>query len=278
MEKKTVKKLILIIIAAGMLLMTLCIIAGIGLFQWIMGSDTRSDQYLEQMIEAAETDSSNVMMSMYLRDEVGEEEIEKDIQALLKIWNRKQPYTYKKTGYQMNSNSSNSIKVKTTLSNFVVTTQEGEKLSVSMRWKERDGKAGLTDFTISTMEAVKPVGRIGTMGRWNLFQWVLFAFSLIIIACTIATAVDCYRRSPRYRWGWIALILLAYATPGFSIMHESARRTLSFHFSAAIVGLSKYMVSSHGDIKFSLYLPAGMVIYWILRKRLTPFVNGGPKV
>lgn len=261
-----------------MLLAALGIIAGIGLFKWIMGTDTRSDRYLEQIIEAAETGDGNAMISLFLTDEVRPEEIEKDIQGVLNIWNRTQDYTYRKTGYQMNSSSSNGVKVKTASSNYIITTERGEKLAVSMRWTERDGSAGLTDFTISTIEAVKPGGIIGTMVRWNLLQWVLFVFSLIMIVSTIVTAFDCYRRNLRYRWGWIALILFAYAAPGFSIIQENARRTLSFQFTTAIVGLSKYVVYSDGDIRFRLYLPVGMVIYWVLRKRLTPFVKGEPKV
>lgn len=274
MDKKSMKKLIIIIAVAGALFAALGVTAAVGMYKMIMRTDTQSDQYLEQLLEAAEKGDDFSAASLYMIREGSREEIEGDIQTLFKVWNRAQPYTYKKIGYRMNSSTANGEKVKVFTSNYIITTAEGEKLEAVLRREERGEGSGITVFHIAPRESVKPVGRLGTMDRWSLIQWLLFAFSLMMIAGTVVTAVDCYRRKPQCRWGWIALILLAYASPGFSLLQENGRRMLRVQCSATLVGFSKLVVYPDGGVIFRLLLPAGMVIYWIMRKRLTPPLKG----
>ncbi|MCC8026063.1 MAG: hypothetical protein LIP16_12310 [Clostridium sp.] len=270
MEKKGTKRLIIIIAAAGVMLAVLCVAGAVGVYKLIMGTDTQSDQYLEQILKNAEKGDDPAIASLYLSQGASREDIKSDIRELLEVWNRPQPYTYKKTGYQMNSTTVNGVKVKVYTSAYTITTESGETLTATMRREERADDSGITDFMIAPRESLKPVGKLGTIGRWTPIQWLLFAFSLAMIGGTAATAFDCYRRKPGYRWGWIALILLAYASAGFSLLREGGRMTLRFHFSATLLGLSSYVWYPNGTIIFRLYLPVGMIIYWILRKRLIP--------
>ena len=89
-----------------------------------------------------------------------------------------------------------------------------------------------------------------------------------MIFSTIATAVICYRQNPRYKWGWIILILIAYLSMGFSVIRTPNTWEFKVNWSAATVRLSRYVTYENGSREFRLFLPAGMAVYWIMKKRL----------
>ncbi|MCB7063906.1 hypothetical protein LI031_08650 [Enterocloster citroniae] len=272
MDKKKRKNLIIAGVAGVILLAAIVAVLLLHVFRLITGeikSDTRSDQYLEQMIGAASAGDRNAMDALYLSQGVSKKSMEKDMQTLLEVWDGEQEFTYKKTGYNRKTTTSNGKRIKTITANYKITTASGEKMSVVLRHVEGDnGDSGLTNFVIRTEESLKPIGTLGSMGKWNVVQWFLFVFSMAVFGAAVVSTADCYRNKIRYRWGWIALIMLVYVAPGFSLMLEDRRKVLRFTCSVALMGLSKYVVYPENGVMFSLCLPAGMGIYWVMRKHL----------
>lgn len=111
-------------------------------------------------------------------------------------------------------------------------------------------------------------GTLRSISHWNIFLWGLFLLSLVMIFSTIATAILCYRQNPRYKWGWIILILIAYLSMGFSIIRTPNTWEFKVNRSAATVRLSRYVTYENGSREFRLFLPTGMAVYWIMKKRL----------
>lgn len=90
-----------------------------------------------------------------------------------------------------------------------------------------------------------------------------------MIFSTIATAIICYRQNPRYKWGWIILILIAYLSMGFSVIRTPNTWEFKVNWSAATVRLSRYVTYENGSREFRLFLPAGMAVYWIMKNGWT---------
>ncbi len=147
--------------------------------------------------------------------------------------------------------------------------EDGQLFTAGLkRMETSDGSRGIISFTVRDSASLAPQGTLRTIGHWNVFQWGLFLLSLAMISATIMTAVICYRQNPRYRWGWIILILIAYLSMGFSIIRTPARREFKVNWAAATVRLSRYVTYENGSREFRLFLPAGMAVYWIMKKRL----------
>ena len=64
------------------------------------------------------------------------------------------------------------------------------------------------------------------------------------------------------------MILIAYLSMGFSVIRTPNTWEFKVNWSAATVRLSRYVTYENGSREFRLFLPAGMAVYWIMKKRL----------
>ena len=55
---------------------------------------------------------------------------------------------------------------------------------------------------------------------------------------------------------------------GFSVIRTPTTWEFKVNWSAATVRLSRYVTYENGSREFRLFLPAGMAVYWIMKKRL----------
>ena len=228
-----------------------------------------ADQYLEQMVLAASEGNRYAMRSLYLPGAVPEEYMEKEIQENIHSWGNRGMVSFKKKGLNISSRTSNGAKSKAVECSYAVTADDGSRFTASLKRVETsDGNRGIVSFTIKDNVSLVPQGTLRSMGHWNVFQWGLFLLSLLLVSSTVVTAVMCYRQHPRYRWGWVVLILAAYLSAGFTIVHTPGRREFKVNWAASTVGFSRYVIYSNGSREFRIFLPAGMVVYWIMKKKL----------
>ena len=207
-----------------------------------------ADQYLEQMTSAASQGDRDAMRSLYMPGAVPEEHMERQIQENVDIWGKSQLDSFKKKGLNIRTSTKNGVKTKSVECSYGIKTEDGQRFTAILnRMESSDGNQGIISFIIRDNVSLNPQGTLRSISHWNVFQWGLFLLSLIMIFSTIATAVICYRQNPRYKWGWIIF---------------------KVNWSAATVRLSRYVTYENGSREFRLFLPAGMAVYWIMKKRL----------
>lgn len=228
-----------------------------------------ADQYLEQMVSAASQGDRDAMRSLYMSGIVPEEYMEKQIQENMDIWGKCQLDSFEKKGLNIRTNTKNGVKTKSVECSYRIKTKDGQRFTASLnRMESSDGNRGIISFIIRDNISSVPQGTLRSIGHWNAFQWGLFLLSLVVITSTVVTAIICFRQNPRYKWGWIILILAAYLSMGFSIIRTPNRREFKVNWSATTVRLSRYVTYENGSREFRLFLPAGMAAYWIMKKRL----------
>ena len=228
-----------------------------------------ADQYLEQMTSAASQGDRDAMRSLYMPGAVPEEHMERQIQENVDIWGKSQLDSFKKKGLNIRTSTKNGVKTKSVECSYGIKTEDGQRFTAILnRMESSDGNQGIISFIIRDNVSLAPQGTLRSISHWNVFQWGLFLLSLIMIFSTIATAVICYRQNPRYKWGWIILILIAYLSMGFSVIRTPNTWEFKVNWSAATVRLSRYVTYENGSREFRLFLPAGMAVYWIMKKRL----------
>lgn len=237
-----------------------------------------ADQYLEQMVSAASEGDRDTMGSLYLSGSVPENYMEKEIQENIDAWGNREMVSFKKRGLNISSTTSRGAKSKVVECSYRVMADDGQRFTASLKRVETsDGNRGIVSFVIRDAASLAPQGTLRSMGHWSVFQWGLFLLSFLLILSTVVTAVTCYRQHPRYRWGWVILILVAYLSVGFSIVHTPGRREFKVNWAATTVKFSRYVIYSDGSREFRLFLPAGMAVYWIMKRRLDQERNpGGP--
>lgn len=175
----------------------------------------------------------------------------------------------KKKGLNIRTSTKNGVKTKSVECSYGIKTEDGQRFTAILnRMESSDGNQGIISFIIRDNVSLNPQGTLHSISHWNVFQWGLFLLSLIMIFSTIETAIICYRQNPRYKWGWIILILIAYLSMGFSVIRTPNTWEFKVNWSAATVRLSRYVTYENGSREFRLFLPAGMAVYWIMKKRL----------
>lgn len=228
-----------------------------------------ADQYLEQMTSAASQGDRDAMRSLYMSGAVPKEHMERQIQENVDIWGKSQLDSFKKKGLNIRTSTKNGVKTKSVECSYGIKTEDGQRFTAILnRMESSDGNQGIISFIIRDNVSLNPQGTLHSISHWNVFQWGLFLLSLIMIFSTIETAIICYRQNPRYKWGWIILILIAYLSMGFSVIRTPNTWEFKVNWSAATVRLSRYVTYENGSREFRLFLPAGMAVYWIMKKRL----------
>jgi len=270
MEKK--KKWVIIGITAVVVLAAVLCIASFFLYKGVthfFDNEIVADQYLEQMLSAASRGDRDAMRSMYMSGAVPEEYIERQVQENVDIWGRSQMDSFRKKGLNIRTITKNDIKTESVECSYRIKTEDGQRFTASLnRMESSDGNRGIISFIIRDHISSVPQGTLRSIGHWNAFQWGLFLLSLVMVTSTIVTAIICYRQHPRYKWGWIILILAAYLSMGFSIIRTPNRQEFKVNWSATTVRFSRYVTYGNGSREFRLFLPAGMAVYWLMKKRL----------
>lgn len=109
-------------------------------------------------------------------------------------------------------------------------------------------------------------GAVNSMREANIVQWILLLSNLISIAVCIWALIDCSRRSIKKKWLIITMIILGFMSIGASIASGSIRFNWSFLSFGKYTALILY---GNGALDLRLMLPAGAILYFIIRKRLT---------
>lgn len=272
MEKSRKTKWIIIGIAVvcGLLItiasLVFLLFEGINYF---FSREITSDQYLEQILDMAESGDTEGIRSLYIEGTADNKQIDREIQMIMDTWDGSQEYTFKKTGLSINTNSSNGFKTKEVECTYRIQTDDNQKLVMQLERAELpNGENGLVSIYMKHMGTLAPQGSLTTIGQWNILQWGLFFLSIAMIVWTAVTAVICCRQRPRYRWVWLALILLAYLYVGFYVSAEEGGHMLRFEWRAAFIGFSKFLRYTNQSIRFRLCLPVGTIVYWLMKKKL----------
>lgn len=163
---------------------------------------------------------------------------------------------------QLNWNTNVTDGVTVQQAQFVMTAGEETYLLQIVISSEMEGIAG---FRFNVYEKTVTTGTLLTMSGANSTQWLFLAIGLGQIGLLIWAVVDCARSKIKNKALWIVLILLGAVVCSFT----AVKGNVSFNFNLGVflthTALIRY---STGGFMLRLYLPIGMVVYWILRSRL----------
>lgn len=128
-----------------------------------------------------------------------------------------------------------------------------------------EGVDGLAGFHITPIETVTITGAPGAMKGADALQWLVLLFGFAEYGFVLWMAVDCLRRKPKARVGWLLLILLVSSI--FTLTLSAGRLSFNFNFGIYL-HLSGLLRDSVGAIQLKLYVPLGAIVYWFRRKKL----------
>ncbi len=136
-----------------------------------------------------------------------------------------------------------------------------------------EGVDGLAGFHITPIEHTTVTGNPGTMKGADALQWLVLLFGVAEYGFVIWMAVDCLRRKPKAKVGWLLLILLISSI--FTLTITSGRLSFNFNFGIYL-HLSTLLKDSAGAIQLKLFVPLGAIVYWFRRKKLYSPVEEQP--
>lgn len=124
---------------------------------------------------------------------------------------------------------------------------------------------GIAGFHFDVYAQTVTTGTLLTMQGADGAQWVFLLIGLAEIGLIIGSVVDCARTKIKRKALWIVLILLGSVIWTLSAVQGK----VSFNFNIGLLlshtALIRY---STGGFMLRLYLPVGMVAYWIMRRKL----------
>ena len=138
-----------------------------------------------------------------------------------------------------------------------------------------EGMDGLAGFHITPIQQNTVTGTPANMQGASLMQWLVLLIGVAEWAFVVWMAVDCLRRKPKRKIGWLLLILLV---SGIFTLTVAAGK-VSFNINAGIyLHLSGLLSDSAGSMMLKLYIPIGAIVYWFRRKKLNGPTVGEPAV
>ena len=255
--------------AALLLVIAACVLAGFYSQHWLLDSEKKSDYFVEQMMEAVRRGSADKMYPLYTHS-VPREQVDRDYQNLVQAWGDCQGYTFEKTGIRIRSTTEEGMGLKQITCAYAIDMGDGEKMGLNtMRIERSDGRSGLVSVTLLPAAPVEPYGSLETANRWNIIQWGLFVLSVLVFISTAATAAVCYRKCRRFRWLWIGLILLLYASSAAALVSAGGTQRITMGGSLALAGFSSLIIYPGEAAALRIRVPLGMLLYWGLSKRLS---------
>ena len=143
---------------------------------------------------------------------------------------------------------------------FEITTDDGKICQMLVSTLEgNDGIAGL-----NFLDSTDFVQETSSLGAINIF---LIVFSLLCFAFSIWMFVDCLKRRPSRKILWAILTLcyiggsLTFGASDFSINFR-----ISFFWAFSNISADRTALA----VTTSVFLPIGAIVYFFMRKRLTP--------
>ncbi len=165
-------------------------------------------------------------------------------------------YELEQIGWQINTKNG----VTTHSAAFTVTLNNDR--SIFVRTVLVEGQSGIGG--ISFHETTEFEATTGTYAP--IINIVLMIVSILIMAFTVWTLVDCARRKIKVKALWIIVILL-----GFTLtLTIGAQSGLTFGFGLFFTLSQAIADPSLLALTLKLNIPLGAILYLILRKRLTP--------
>ena len=124
---------------------------------------------------------------------------------------------------------------------------------------------GLTGFYITKYVPVITNGTLSNMEGANVAQWVFLILGMLELAFVVWAFVDCCRHKVRRKWLWLLLIALGYAVSQMIFTPEQFRVGTRLGLFLSYTCLMRY---STGGFTLQFLIPAGAIVYVVLRKRL----------
>lgn len=211
----------------------------------------------QALMDAIIADDQATVRSM-ISSSVSAAEFETFYKQARQVFGGVDAYTLK----QLNWNTNVTDGVTVQQAQFVMTAGEQTYLLQIVLSSEMEGIAG---FRFDVYEETVTTGTWLTMADADGAQWVFLLIGLAEIGLVIWAVVDCARSKIKNKALWIVLILFGSVIWTLSAVQGK----LNFNFNIGMflthTALLRY---STGGFMLRLYLPIGMVVYWILRKKL----------
>lgn len=161
-------------------------------------------------------------------------------------------YTLKMNGWQSKTTGG----ITTHVASFEMTTDNGSSFQVD--FGVREGVEGLYTFYITPISSSK-LSRVAVV----VFDVIIKAVSLGIIAFVIWMLIDCINRKIKLKAVWIIVLLL-----GISISLAISGSDISFGGFLGIMISTSDISMKYGVLRIKLLIPVGALVYFFLRKKL----------
>ncbi len=132
-----------------------------------------------------------------------------------------------------------------------------------------DGYEGLYNFHIMSEEKANPTftGTLTTIAGSNIFQLAFLAFSVLCLAFSVITLVDCAKRKMKYKALFLLIIILGFSV--FTLKYSASGVNLNTHIGVMLFSYSYLQIYSTGAWTIKMVLPLGAIVYWIFRNTVT---------
>lgn len=128
-----------------------------------------------------------------------------------------------------------------------------------------EGYDGLFSFYINEYQPVITTGTLGNMQGADVLQWIFLIVGMLEIVFALCVFVDCCRHKMRKKWLWLVIIGLGYVV--FQLMTTPEQFRVGMRWGA-ILSYTSLLRYSTGGFTLCIMIPAGALVYLVLRKRL----------
>ena len=172
-------------------------------------------------------------------------------------------YKLKLLSIHTNNTISSGQKIRSISSVYEMTTEDNRIIvSVGM-----DGQIGINSFYLTPYENTDYyyTGTLNNMKGATATQWIFLLLNVLTIGLTVFALVDCCRQKIQKKALWILLLILGFFSVGITIYSTGFRLNYNLGWLTAYSAFIRY---GSGTVTFRLMLPAGAIVYFIMRRSL----------
>lgn len=226
------------------------------------------DNNLEQMISCIQNQDVEAAYALLYPNATSEADFKAGFSELVNTY-KGEEYTYQLSGINTKFNKNNSNdSTKTVQCQYKIDTEQDSYVA-EIVYLEDDGGTGIYTFYMQTyaeyIDYITPAGKLPYFADFNAVQWILLAVSLVSIAFTIVTLINCMKSKIKVKPLWIILILILYLWFYFTVDIDGS---IQMGFQVSLILYSRLLLYPSGAVQFYMGLPLGSILYWILKKVL----------
>lgn len=183
-------------------------------------------------------------------------------------------YELKLIGFYNNTNVSNGKSITTLSATYQMTDNTDKVYVIGVESSSKYEK--LSFFEIQPYEKTKlyVTGTVTSMKDSSTLQWIIMLLNIPVLGIVIFAVIDCSRQKIKKKALWLVLIILGLVTFGLSLSTSSIR--LNFNLGW-LMNYSAFIKYGDGSMILRVMLPAGAIVYFIMRSHLIKKASAPPQ-